>query len=132
MKNMTISVVKSKDENDDDSSPQFQVLSSSSNTSHKDHVGNVERNEESILQLVNDSSSISTQDASSQLKIHNVIAKDHPIDQIVGDINKGVQTQSHLASFCGHYYFVSGGESTRIEEAEKPSSQYLGLIVMSH
>jgi hypothetical protein len=112
MKNMTIGVVKSKDENDDDPSPLFQVLSSSSNTSHTDHVGNVERNEESILQLVNDSSSISTQDASSQLKIHNVIAKDHPIDQIVGDINKGVQTQSHLASFCGHYYFVSGGEPT--------------------
>jgi hypothetical protein len=41
----------------------------------------------------------STQDTSSQLKIHNVIAKDHPIDQIVGDINKGVQTRSRLAFF---------------------------------
>jgi hypothetical protein len=93
MNNMTIGDVKPKDEDDDDDpSPLFQVLPSSSNTSNKDQVGNVERNEESIHQPVNDSSSTSTQDASSQFKIHNAIAKDHPINQIVGDINKDVQT----------------------------------------
>jgi hypothetical protein len=36
MKNMTIGDVKPKDEDDDDLSPLFQVLSSSSSTSHKD------------------------------------------------------------------------------------------------
>jgi hypothetical protein len=51
----------------------------------------VEGHEESNYQPVNDSSSSPTQDTSSQLKIHNAIAKDHPIDQIVDDINKGVQ-----------------------------------------
>jgi hypothetical protein len=59
----------------------------------------VEGNEESNHQPVNDSSSSHTRDASSQLKIHNAITKDHPIDQIVGNINKGIQTRSHLASF---------------------------------
>jgi hypothetical protein len=117
MKNMTIGDVKSKDEDDDDPSPLFQVLPSSSSTSHKDQVSNVKENEESNHHPVNDSSSSSTQDVSSQLKIHNVIAKDHPIDQIVGDINKGVQTWSHLASIYEHYYFVFCGETTRIEEA---------------
>jgi hypothetical protein len=78
-------------------------LTSSSSTSHKYQVNNVEGNEESNHQPVNDSSSSSsTQDTSSQLKIHNAIAKGHPIDQIVGDINKGVQTRSRLASFCEH------------------------------
>jgi hypothetical protein len=91
MKNMTMGDVKPKHEDDDDPSPLFQVLPSSS-ISHKDQVGNVERNEESIHQSINDSSSTSTQDASSQPKIHNAIAKDHPIDQVVGDINKCVQT----------------------------------------
>jgi hypothetical protein len=67
----------------------------------------VEGNEESNHQPVNDSSSSPTQDASSQLEIHNTIAKDHPIDQIIGDINKGVQTRSRLTSFCEHYSFVS-------------------------
>jgi hypothetical protein len=115
MKNMTICDVKPKDEDDDDSSSLFQVLPSSS-TSHKDQVTNVGRDEESIHQSVNDSSPTTTQYASSQPKIHNAIAKDHPIDQVVGDINKGVQTRSHLASFCEHYSFVSYSEPTRIEE----------------
>jgi hypothetical protein len=92
IKNMTIGNIKPKDEDDDYPSPLFQVLTSSSSTSHKDQVNNVEGNEESNHQLINDSSSSSTHDTSSQLKIHNVIAKDHPNDQIVGDINKGVQT----------------------------------------
>jgi hypothetical protein len=117
MKNMTIGDVKPKYEDDDDSSPLFQVLPSSSSTSHKHQVSNVEGNEESNHQPINDSSSPSTQDASSQLKIHNAIAKDLPIDQNVCDINKGVQTLSHLASLCEHYSFVSCGEPTRIEEA---------------
>jgi hypothetical protein len=117
MKNMIIGDVKPKDEDDDYPSPLFQVLSSSSSTSHKDLVNSVEENEESNHQPVNDSSSSPTRDASSQLKIHNAIIKDHPINQIVGDINKGVQNRSCLASFCEHYSFVSCGEPTRIEEA---------------
>jgi hypothetical protein len=40
----------------------------------------VEGNKESNHQPVNNSSSSSTEDTSSQLKIHNAIAKDHPID----------------------------------------------------
>jgi hypothetical protein len=90
MKNMTIGDVKPKDEDNDDPSPLFQVLSSSSSTSHKDQASNVKGNEESIHHLINDSSSTSIQDANSQPKIHNAIAKDHPIDQSVGDINKDV------------------------------------------
>jgi hypothetical protein len=117
MKNKTTGDVKPKDEEDDDPSPLFQVLTSSSSTSHKDQVSNVEGHEESNHQPVNDSSSSPTQDTSSQLKIHNAVAKDHHIDQIVGNINKGVQTRSCLALFCEHYCFVSCGEPTRIEEA---------------
>jgi hypothetical protein len=31
-------------------------------------------------------------DCTSTRYLHNAIAKDHPIDQVVGDINKCVQT----------------------------------------
>jgi hypothetical protein len=72
MKNMTIGNIKPKDEDDDYPSPLFQVLTSSSSTSHKDQVNNVEGNEESNHQLVNDSLSSSTHDTSSQLKIHKI------------------------------------------------------------
>jgi transposase InsO family protein len=60
VKNMTIGDLKSKDEDDDYPSSLFQVLPSSSSTSHKDQVNNVEGNEESNHQSVNDFSSSST------------------------------------------------------------------------
>ena len=35
------------------------------------------------------------------------IARDHPLDTIIGDISNGVQTRSRLALFCEHFSFVS-------------------------
>jgi hypothetical protein len=45
------------------------------------------------------------------------IQRHHPIDQIMGDISKGVTTRSQLANFCEHYSFVSSIEPFRVEEA---------------
>jgi hypothetical protein len=45
------------------------------------------------------------------------IQRHHPIDQILGDISKGVTTRSCLAIFCEHYSFVSSIEPFRVEEA---------------
>jgi hypothetical protein len=53
----------------------------------------------------------------SQILQPQHIARDHPIDQIVGDIHSGVQTRSRLASFCEHYSFVSSNEPKKIDEA---------------
>jgi hypothetical protein len=39
------------------------------------------------------------------------------VDQILGDINKGVTTRSRLANICEHYSFVSSLEPFRVEEA---------------
>ncbi|WVZ97092.1 hypothetical protein U9M48_042653 [Paspalum notatum var. saurae] len=61
--------------------------------------------------------STSTQDSLTHPRIHHAVAKDHPIDQIVGDISKGFQTRSRIASFCEHYYFVSCIEPNRVDEA---------------
>jgi hypothetical protein len=41
----------------------------------------------------------------------------HPVDQILGDISKGVNTRSRIANFCEHYSFVSSIEPFRVEEA---------------
>jgi hypothetical protein len=49
------------------------------------------------------------------------IARDHPLDQIIGGIQSGVQTRSRLASFCEHYSFVSLEEPKKIEDALKDS-----------
>ena len=39
------------------------------------------------------------------------------MDTIIGDISRGVQTRSRLASFCEHFSFVSSIEPKKIEEA---------------
>jgi hypothetical protein len=39
------------------------------------------------------------------------------VDQILGDISKGVTTHSRLANFCEYYSFVSSIEPFRVEEA---------------
>jgi hypothetical protein len=45
------------------------------------------------------------------------IQRDHPVDQILGDISKGVTTRSRIANFCEHYSLVSSIEPFRVEEA---------------
>jgi hypothetical protein len=45
------------------------------------------------------------------------IQKHHPVDQILGDISKGVTTRSRLSNFCEHYSFVSSIEPFRVDEA---------------
>jgi hypothetical protein len=44
------------------------------------------------------------------------IARDHPLDSIIGDISRGVQTRSRLASFCKYFLFVSSIELKKIDE----------------
>jgi hypothetical protein len=49
--------------------------------------------------------------------VRATIQRNHPVDQILGDISKGVTTRSRLANFCEHYSFVSSIEPFRVEEA---------------
>jgi hypothetical protein len=50
-------------------------------------------------------------------QVRATIQRHHPINQILGDISKGVTTRSRLANFCEHYSFVSSIEPFRVEEA---------------
>jgi hypothetical protein len=50
-------------------------------------------------------------------QVRATIQRHHPVDQILGDISKGVTTRSRLAKFCEHYSFVSSIEPFRVEEA---------------
>jgi hypothetical protein len=49
-------------------------------------------------------------------QVRATIQRNHPVDQILGDISKGVTTRSRLANFCEHYSFVSSIEPFRVEE----------------
>jgi hypothetical protein len=50
-------------------------------------------------------------------QVRAMVQRNHPFDQILGDISKGVTTRSRLANFCEHYSFVSSTEPFRVEEA---------------
>jgi hypothetical protein len=50
-------------------------------------------------------------------QVRATIQRNHPVDQILGDISKGVTTRSRLANFCEHYSFVSSIEPFRVVEA---------------
>ena len=47
------------------------------------------------------------------------ITRDHPLDTIIGNISRDVQTRSRLASFYKHFLFVSSIEPKKIDEALK-------------
>ena len=48
-------------------------------------------------------------------QVRAMIQRNHPVDQILGDISKGVTTRSRLVIFCEHYSFVSSIEPFRVE-----------------
>jgi hypothetical protein len=116
MKTMAIGEIKPIE--DDDS---IVVIPSSSTLNEETHQS--QQNDEIEDDSVQDISchSIPPQASSGDFhitsRIHHSIIKDHPTNQIVGDISKGVQTRSRIASFCEHFSFVSCIEPNRVDEA---------------
>jgi hypothetical protein len=49
-------------------------------------------------------------------QVRTNIQRDHPVDQILGDISKGVTTRSCIANFCEHYSFDSSVEPFKVQE----------------
>jgi hypothetical protein len=49
-------------------------------------------------------------------RVHQTIQRDHPVDNILGDIKKGVTTRSCVANFCKHYSFVSSLKPFKVED----------------
>ena len=92
MKNMDVGELRPRQVNDDEDdtnqagtsgshdNEQYQVTSASSQPNDQPSASN----QVPILQPTN-------------------IARDHPLDTIIRDISRGVQTRSRLASFCEHF-----------------------------
>jgi hypothetical protein len=110
MKKMDIGDIRPKEviEVEDD---KDQVLSNSN--------VQVDTNQASSSSQVQDQrvTSTSSPNANNQVLQPTNIARDHPLDTIIGDISRGVQTRSRLASFCEHFSFVSFLEPKKIDKA---------------
>jgi hypothetical protein len=50
-------------------------------------------------------------------RVHETVQRDHPVDNILGDIKNGVNTRSRVANFCQYYSFVFSLEPFKIEDA---------------
>ena len=60
-------------------------------------------------------------------RVHQAIQRDHSVNTILGDIQKGVTTRSCVAHFCEHYSFVSSIEPYRVEDALRDSDWVLTI-----
>jgi hypothetical protein len=50
-------------------------------------------------------------------RVHHTVQRDHPMNNILIDIKKGVITKSRVANFCEHYSFISSFEPLKVEDA---------------
>ena len=57
------------------------------------------------------------QEAIEHPRLRQTIQRDHPVDNILGSLRKGVTTRSHLANFCQFYPFISSLEPLKVEQA---------------
>jgi hypothetical protein len=117
MKTMAIGEIKPKKDDVDSVVviPSSSTLNEETHQSQQiDEVGDAHDQDNSSHSVPPQASTSNSQIVS---RIHHSIVKDHPVDQIVGDISKGVQTRSRIASFCEHFSFVSCIEPNRANEA---------------
>jgi hypothetical protein len=94
---------------------KYQVISNS----NVQVSGSHDQNQASSSSQVQDQQMASTSSqpndqpsASNQVQVLQPtnIARDHPLESIIGDISRAVQTRSRLASFCEHFLFMSSIE----------------------
>jgi hypothetical protein len=64
-----------------------------------------------------DDEPIQRQSIFPHLRVHQSIQRDHPVDNILGSIRRGVTTRSRLVNFCACYSFVSSLEPFKVEDA---------------
>jgi hypothetical protein len=50
-------------------------------------------------------------------RVRQTVQRDHPVNNILGAIEKGVTTQSRVATFYEHYSFISSFEPFKVEDA---------------
>jgi hypothetical protein len=122
IKNLTIGDVRPREEDDEEglnystrATPSSSTMNDQAQVTNESNVVDASQAQDQAAQNI--SPSTSTQEPSDQPRIHHGITRDHPIDQVVGDFNKGVQTHSRIASFCEHFSFVSSIEPNRVDEA---------------
>jgi hypothetical protein len=118
LQRMTIGDVRSQDPNDqsqehspNDTTPPTQELDQDEHEEEDEHQDQVQ--EESNDQG-EDKDDGDNRDAPPHPRVCHNVQRDHPIDNIFGDIEKWVTTRSHVANFCEYYSLISSFESFKV------------------
>ena len=104
----------------DDEDDQVQVLSNSNMQNDTNQASSSGSHDNVQDQVASTSSQPNNQASASNVPILQPthITRDHLVDTIIGDISRGVQTRSRVASFCEHFSFVSSIETKKIDEED--------------
>jgi hypothetical protein len=97
-----------------DTTPPAQGLNQNEHEDKDEHQGQVQ--EESNDQGGDEDDGNKGEGPPHPRVCHNV-QRHHPVDNILGDIKKGVTTRSRVANFCEYYSFVSSFEPFKVEDA---------------
>jgi hypothetical protein len=121
LQRMTIGYVRPEDPNNqpqetssNDTTPPAQGLDQDN---HEEYVEQNDQGQEESNNQGGDEDDGDKGEAPPHLKVHQNIQKDHPVDNILGDIEKWVTTRSRVTNFCEHYSFVSSFEPFKVEDA---------------
>ena len=121
MKNMDVGELRPSQVIDDEHD-QVQVLSNSNmqvDTNQASSSGSHDNEEDQMACTSSHSNDQASTSNNVPILQPTNIARDHPLNTIIWDISRGVQTRSRLASFYEHFSFVSFIEPKKIEEALK-------------
>ena len=111
---MSIGDVRPWEEGEDEDGPSISIRVNPSTSISNDQAQPIiqdSSNDDSQAQdQMGSSSALSTspQEPIVPQRIHYGLAKDHPVDQLMGDISKGVQTRSRIILTCRWSFERSG------------------------
>lgn len=87
-----------------------------------------------LAKVVEESGIVSKEEVKDEKETHEEnlpdewkTVKDHPIENILGDISKGVITRSKLSNFCYHYAFVSQIEHKNAKDSILDEHWFLAM-----
>jgi hypothetical protein len=121
LQRMTIVDVRPQDPNDlpqehspNNTTPSAQELDQDEHEEENEHHDQVQ--EESNDQG-GDADDGDNGDAPPYSRLCHNVQRDYHVDNILGDIEKGVTTRSRVVNFCEHYSFVSSFDPFKVEDA---------------
>jgi hypothetical protein len=84
---------------------------------HKECVESNDQGQEESNDQGGDEDDEDKEEAPPHPRVRQNIQRDHPVDNILGDIEKRVTTRSRVVNFCEHYSFISSFEPFKVEDA---------------